>query len=248
MKYSNEYEIERLNMVRNQVRVVGIDDQAISDVMVKIPRHRFIAQPWQAVAYSDAELPLHQDGDNVKRFIARPEMFAKILAAANITKNDIVLDVGCGSGYSTAIIAELAHSAVGVDCCQQMISRAIDTTTDLGIENIRFHAVDFLNDQHNSVIPLNSFDLVIINSAIYYHDNRCGDHYNGNLISPLTVKIPYLFQKYLKKECDASTITQPSRIIAVEGKSIYSPMHIVQYDTNMSRTEIAEAYIPPLTL
>jgi protein-L-isoaspartate(D-aspartate) O-methyltransferase len=245
MQYDSQYKIERLNMVRNQVRVVGVDDQDINDVMLKIPRHLFVAPKYEAVAYSDAELPLHQDGDIVERFIARPEMFARLISAADITQNDIVLDIGCGTGYSTAVIAELARSVVGIDYCQKMINRAEKIIKDLGMANVCFYAIDILNDLCANIINPNFFDVVIINGSIYHYENTINIQYHNHMINPLTVKLPQILSPCLKKNCEADRVTQnTSRIITVEGSNIHSPMHIVKYDSNMNRSEISEVYIP----
>ena len=243
---NNEYELAKKNMVRNQVRVVGVEDELINDTMLKIPRHLFVAPYWESVAYSDAELPMHQEGDSIKRFISRPEMFAKILEVADLRKTDIVLDMGCGTGYSTTVIAELAKEVIGIDCCPTMINRAEKITRNLGISNAYFHTMDILNDVCSNTISPDTFDVVIINGAVYrYTTDALPNHMD--MINPLTAKLPTILSQYLKRKCEVDDdMTKTSRIIAVEGTTIYSPMHIVEYDVNMNRKELSEGYVPKL--
>ncbi len=99
-------------MVDGQIRPNGVTDTGIIAAMLDIPREKFMPEAWQALAYSDAAVLL-PGGDT--RALLTPTVLARLLQAAEIGPQDVVLDVGCGTGYSTALISRLAAFVVGLE-------------------------------------------------------------------------------------------------------------------------------------
>lgn len=104
-----DYTQARRMMVDGQVRTADVTDLRILAAMLDVPRERF-APGREQVAYLDIDLPVAPG-----RALLKPMVFAKLAQAANISADDRVLDVGCATGYSSAILARLANRVVALD-------------------------------------------------------------------------------------------------------------------------------------
>ena len=105
-----DYAVQRSNMVESQVRTADVTDRRILRAMLEVPREAF-APGAEPMAYADAHLPV-SDGA-APRFLLAPRTLAKLIQLLEINAGDAVLDVGCASGYSTAILARLARTGRG---------------------------------------------------------------------------------------------------------------------------------------
>ena len=120
----------RRTMVDNQLRTSGITDWRILDAMNRVPRERFVPDHQAAFAYSDEDIPL-----SASRGLAAPADFARLVQLAEVGSQDVVLDVGCGTGYSTAVLSMLANAVVALESDHVLAGRANDILSDLDIGN-----------------------------------------------------------------------------------------------------------------
>lgn len=125
-----DYERARTTMVDSQLRTGNITDRRILAAMGRIPRERFVPEARRPVAYIDDVQPLGGG-----RFLAAPAPFAKLLQLAAIEPHEIVLDLGAGTGYSTAVIAALAASVVGIEEDGALVAAANDNLAATGLAN-----------------------------------------------------------------------------------------------------------------
>jgi protein-L-isoaspartate(D-aspartate) O-methyltransferase len=109
-----DYAAARLNMVESQVRPNGITDRRIIAAVERIPRELFVPESRRAVAYMDEDVPL--DATHGPRSLIEVMAFARMLQHALIKPTDKVLVVGAGTGYGTAVVAQLASRAVALEC------------------------------------------------------------------------------------------------------------------------------------
>jgi protein-L-isoaspartate(D-aspartate) O-methyltransferase len=105
-----DYQSARLNMVESQVRPNKVSDPAIIAAMLAVPRERFVPAALRGIAYVDEDIPLGGG-----RYLMEPMVLGRLLQAAAIAPGDVVLDVGCGSGYATAVTARLARQVVALE-------------------------------------------------------------------------------------------------------------------------------------
>src|ERR1700691_3212760 len=105
-----DYAAQRLNMIESQVRANDVTDVRVQEAMREVPRERFVPAARRAIAYADSALELVPG-----RFLLEPRSFGKLLQLAEIAPGDKVLDVGCTTGYSTAVLARLAGRVVGLE-------------------------------------------------------------------------------------------------------------------------------------
>lgn len=122
---------QRTNMVENQILTSDVTDRRILQAMGALPRERFVPAAWAALAYMDEAVPLSVAG----RMLMAPRVFAKLLQLAEIGQGDRVLDVGGGSGYSTAVLANIAKSVVGLECDARLAEEARLNIAALGLAN-----------------------------------------------------------------------------------------------------------------
>lgn len=116
-----DFETARRRMVDNQLRTSNVTDRRILTAMGEVPRELFVPAERQDLAYADTA---HALGHG--RSLAPPAPFAKLIQLAEIEHTDSVLDVGAGTGYSTAVLARLAASVVGLESDPTLVARARD--------------------------------------------------------------------------------------------------------------------------
>jgi protein-L-isoaspartate(D-aspartate) O-methyltransferase len=125
-----DYAIARRNMVDSQLRTNRVTEPSVIAAMEEIPRERFVPLEFAGVAYLDEDLPLGR-----ARYLVEPMVLARMLQEAMIRSTDVVLDIGCASGYSTAIAARLADTVFGLESDPSLARRATDTLAALEIDN-----------------------------------------------------------------------------------------------------------------
>ena len=116
MPDSQTWETARWNMVNNQLFTNKLTDDQIAGAFLSVPREEFVPKSLRSVAYMDEGIDLGNG-----RMLIEPVTFARLLQAAEITSTDIILDIGCAHGYSTAILAQLAATVVGLEKDQDTI-------------------------------------------------------------------------------------------------------------------------------
>lgn len=120
----------RQQMVNSQLRDRGIADPRVLDAMLRVPRHEFVPGPYRAQAYEDHPLPI---GDN--QTISQPYIVALMLESLHILPDDKVLEVGAGSGYVTALLAELAGQVFSIERHPALADNARTLLGALGYTN-----------------------------------------------------------------------------------------------------------------
>jgi protein-L-isoaspartate(D-aspartate) O-methyltransferase len=125
------FERERRAMVRRQLAARGIEDVRVLEAMGRVPRELFVPRRLRGRAYEDAALPI---GDG--QTISQPFMVARICEALALQGREKVLDVGTGSGYQAAVLAELAAEVVTVERLPALAGRARATLVDAGYERV----------------------------------------------------------------------------------------------------------------
>src|SRR4249919_2610415 len=109
-----DFAAARRMMVDGQVRTADVTDPRLLAAMLEVPRERFFPGDKASLAYLDLDASVSAPGQPVRRLL-KPMVLAKLIQAAAISETDRVLDVGCSSGYSTALLAHLAGAVVGLE-------------------------------------------------------------------------------------------------------------------------------------
>ncbi len=123
----------RKHMVDSQVRPNDVTDMALQTAMAELPRERFVPTDKKHLAYVEQDVPLF-DG----RWLLKARDFSKLIDAANVQPGDLVLDIGCGYGYSAAVLARLASVVVAVEEDEKIVAKASERVGEMGLDNAAF--------------------------------------------------------------------------------------------------------------
>jgi protein-L-isoaspartate(D-aspartate) O-methyltransferase len=121
-----------MSMVEQQLRQRGICDERLLAAMIKVPRHEFVSRQHWAQAYADHPVAILEE-----QTTSQPYMIAAMIQAARIRQEDRVLEVGAGSGYQTALLAELASQVFAVERYASLTEAARNALDKLGYRNAR---------------------------------------------------------------------------------------------------------------
>ncbi len=143
-------------MVKEQICRRGITDQLVLDAMRKVPRHLFLEKRAQGRAYSDYPVEI-----GFEQTISQPYIVALMTENLKLSKNDIVLEIGTGSGYQTAVLAEIAGKVYSIEIKTGLYKRAIRLLNQLSYNNIEL----FNGDGYKGLELAAPFTRIIITAA-----------------------------------------------------------------------------------
>jgi len=125
------YEEKRARMVKYDIEGRGIKDKRVLDAMLKIPRHLFVDEDYRKHAYGDHPLPI-----DAKQTISQPYIVALMTEAVKLKANDRILEIGTGSGYQAAVLAELAAEIYTIEIKKVLAEKSASLLKKLGYKNI----------------------------------------------------------------------------------------------------------------
>lgn len=126
----SQYETARLNMVEGQLKPNKVTDPAILDAMGAVPREAFVPKAMRGIAYVDEDIAIGNG-----RYLMEPMVLARLIETARIEPGDIVLMIGCGTGYSASVLARLANTVVAIEADPDLAQQASETLAHLGVDN-----------------------------------------------------------------------------------------------------------------
>ncbi len=124
-------------MIKYQIKSRGVKNDRVLDAMLKVPRHLFVGEEFQGLAYSDQPLPVGEE-----QTISQPYMVALMTELLRLEGDEKVLEIGTGSGYQTAVLAELAREVYTVEIIKTLARKAKKLLEDTGYGNIHFRIGD----------------------------------------------------------------------------------------------------------
>jgi len=145
-----DFAAARRNMVESQIRTNRVTDGRIVSALGEIPRELFVGEDRAGIAYVDEALALGEG-----RYLMEPMAFAMLLQAAEIGGDDVVLDIGCATGYSSAVLARLAGTVVALEENAGFAARATELLDELKIDNVAVME-GALSDGHAGQVPYNA--------------------------------------------------------------------------------------------
>jgi protein-L-isoaspartate(D-aspartate) O-methyltransferase len=147
----SDFSARRVMMVDTQVRPSDVTKFPIIEAMLSVPREAYVPPAKQEAAYVGENLDLGGG-----RVLPEARTLAKMLDALDVLPTDRVLDVACGLGYSTAVIARMAKSVAGVEPISDLAATAVTTLAALGVSNASVHAA----------APAGLFDVIAIEGGV----------------------------------------------------------------------------------
>ena len=149
--------LARKHMVDSQVRPNDVPDLRLQIAMEQIPREMFVPANKRALAYVETDVPLFEG-----RWLLKARDLSKLIHGASIQPGDLVLDVGCGYGYQTAVMARLASVVVGVEEDEAVAERAGERLADLAIDN----AVVVTSELSQGCAKQGPYDVIVVAGGV----------------------------------------------------------------------------------
>ena len=153
---NNTFSILRQRMVESQLRARGIGDERVLAAMLRVPRHEFAPERYRDQAYDDHPLPIGEG-----QTISQPYIVARMLESLTLSPVDKVLEIGTGSGYLTALLAELAAEVFSVERHAILADAARNLLTVMGYNNVTV----IVGDGSRGLIERAPYDAVIVSAA-----------------------------------------------------------------------------------
>jgi protein-L-isoaspartate(D-aspartate) O-methyltransferase len=156
MNLPDETPPHRLEMLRDQLAARGIRDRRVLEAMSRLPRERFVDPEQSVYAYADRALPIACD-----QTISQPYIVALMTQALELSGRERVLEIGTGSGYQTALLAELAGEVISIERHALLSQQASETLSTLGYRNVSL----IVGDGTLGWPPAAPYDRIIVTAA-----------------------------------------------------------------------------------
>jgi protein-L-isoaspartate(D-aspartate) O-methyltransferase len=158
-----DFAAARRMMVDGQIRTNDVTDQRVLAAFLDTPRELFVPRAKRALSYLDLDIPVteSQDGKPARRML-KPMTLAKLIHAAAVAGPARVLDVGCGSGYSSAILGQLAATVIAIEADASLAAVAKAALADAGIRNVEV-VTGPLASGHAAKAP---YDVIVLEGAV----------------------------------------------------------------------------------
>ena len=158
-----DFEAARATMVDSQLRTDRVTDRRILTAFASLPREIFVPAEKRDLAYSDAALEVWPSLDGgPARYLLPPIVLARLAQLASVEAKDALLDIGCATGYSTAILAHLARAVTAVEAEPELAAAARETLEALGLDN----AAVIDGDHANGAPEAGPFDVILLNGSV----------------------------------------------------------------------------------
>lgn len=152
-----DIKVAKENMIKQQLRTWNVLDEKVLNAMQIVPRENFVPEEFKKIAYSDSRIPLPNG-----YFMHTPKVVGRICQALELKPSYNVLEIGTGSGYTTAILAKLSHQVFSIDIDANVTKVVGEKLHDMRIFNVRLEC----GNAFDSISDRDIFDAVVVNGAI----------------------------------------------------------------------------------
>lgn len=150
-------------MVDNQIRTTDVTSYPVIDAFLAVPREEFVPSRFKPLAYIDSDIEIAPaEAGRRARYLMEPSPLAKLVQLASVEPENVVLDIGCGTGYTSAILSRLASSVVALESDATLAAAASETLTRLGFDNVAV-VTGPLNDGYPPEAP---YDVIFVGGAV----------------------------------------------------------------------------------
>jgi len=160
-----DFSVQREMMIEGQLRTQDVTFAPLIQAIREIPREAFVPSRRKSLAYMDEDLEIAPaSGGSVARYLMEPARFGKLVQLAEVKPSDLVLDVGCATGYSTAVLSKIASFVVGLECDPALAETASSLLAELDCINTSVVTGE-LKEGYADESP---YDVIFIGGAVDY--------------------------------------------------------------------------------
>lgn len=152
----------RQQMIDQQVRAWSVLDSKVLDALKAVPREQFVPEVFKSLAFADTEIPLGH-----AQMMMTPTIEGRLLQALGLAGDEKVLEIGTGSGFLTAVLANLSAEVTSIDIFDDFLSTAKHRLQDCDIENVALFTMDGTKS-----LPDGTFDAIAVTGSMQFLDER----------------------------------------------------------------------------
>tara|TARA_S200000501_G_scaffold322865_1_gene319113 strand:+ start:1084 stop:1809 length:726 start_codon:yes stop_codon:yes gene_type:complete len=156
-EFGMNYQLARQNMVDNQIRTNRVTDIKIISAMIDLPRERFVPEIYAEIAYVDTVIETANE-----RHLVAPMVLARLIQEAEVSSEDLVQVIGCGTGYAAAILSNMSKAVILVEDDPEVCKKAEALFVELGLDNVLVFKTDLVNGCKNQA----PFNIIMICGAV----------------------------------------------------------------------------------
>ncbi len=184
---NQDFELLRREMVEDQIISRGIKDRRVIEAMLKVPRELFVPPEQRPFAYDDGPLPI-----GFGQTISQPYIVAFMTEKLEVKEGDKVLEVGTGSGYQAAILAEMGCQVYTIEIIEELSLRARQVIRALGYRNVHFKVGDGYEGWEEHA----PYDAIIVTAAPPYIPEKLKQQLKigGRMVLPVGEYYQYLYR------------------------------------------------------
>lgn len=185
--------------MENQIKTRGVTDERVLEALRKVPRHEFIQENHQSEAYADHPLPIGSG-----QTISQPYIVALMTEQLELKDDEKVLEIGTGSGYQAAILAELVREVHSVERVSELAEKARENLRRLGIKNVSVH----IGDGTLGWLEEAPYDAIIITAGTPVMPEGLADQLSdgGRLVAPVGSRWRQMLELWIKREGEIEKI------------------------------------------
>ena len=158
-----DFDLARTKMVDNQIRTTDVTSHAVLDAFQAVGREEFVPAAMRSLAYIDDDIAINRPNDgSPARYLMEPSPLAKLLQLADVRPDDVVLEIGCGTGYASALLSLIASSVVALECDASLADEAASTLSNFGYDNVAV----VTGDLAKGYAPEAPYDVIFIGGCI----------------------------------------------------------------------------------
>lgn len=194
-------ELARFNMIEQQIRTWKVLDEDLIELLSVIPREAFVPQHLQNLAYSGTALPIGEG-----QIMLSPKIQARIVQNLHIQKHERILEIGCGTGYSTALLAHRGRTVDAIDIFPSLArtaQRNLERTATLNVNVSVTNGANF--------VPFNQYDVIILSGGVRHIPESLKKHLHiGGRLFAIVGEDPIMRATIVTRQHeDTFTIDQP---------------------------------------
>ena len=197
----------RFNMVEQQIRPTGVLDERVLHLLSVMRREDFVPPAHRDLAFADMELPLRDADIAVKKgqVMLAPKVEARIMQDLDVQKTDKVLEVGTGSGYMAALLAQRGNHVITLEIEPELVAMAKHNLQRAGVGNVEVRQAD------GSVPPLDGpFDVIVLSGSMASVPELYTDALKpGGRLFAITGTAPVMRGTLVRRTAQGLTVTQP---------------------------------------
>ena len=201
---------EQERMVRWQIEGRGVRDPAVISAMRSVPRHEFVSPEYMDLAYADHPLPIGRG-----QTISQPYIVAYMTEALEIAPGDRVLEIGTGSGYQAAVLAEIVEPVVTIEISPVLARRAARTLRELGYGGVRVVVAD-----GRAGLPRGApFDVILLSAAPARVPRALIDQLapRGRMVGPVGGGLEQVLRRWRRADRMVAEDLMPVRFVPMTG-------------------------------